>query len=123
MGENRRLRRSTLILAALLVLGALQALSGNAAGWDQSPGRSGAVVVTGNAAVVAAPAALDTRLLTEGRPDRAPRASGHDGLSAARSLGPSPGPSGRRAAATTERAAHPERRSGTRLRGPPPLPV
>jgi len=123
MGGNRRLRASVAALAALLVFAAAPGHSAGAAGWSPSPGRPGAAVAAGNPAVIAAPAAVDTRLLSEGRPERAPWASGREGLSSTRSLGPSPGPSGRRAAATTERAAHPERHSRTRLRGPPRLPI
>jgi hypothetical protein len=112
-----------LLLAAVLLFGTLNAASGDGAGWAGPPGRPDAVVAAASAAAVTAPPALDTRLLAEARAERAPGAWRHDGLSAAGSRGPGSNRSGRRAAAAGERAAHPERRSGTRLRGPPGLPV
>jgi hypothetical protein len=124
MRGNRRLQPSMLILAALLLFGTLNGASaGAAAGWGRSSGRPDAIVAGATTAAVTAPAGLDTRLLGEARAGQGQRASRHDGLSAAGSTGPSSGPSGRRAAAVLERAAHPERRSGTRLRGPPGLSV
>jgi len=121
MGAKRRRPNSMLLLAALLLFGTLNAASGEGAGWGGQPGQP--AVAAANAAALTAPAALDTRLLAEARAERAPRASQHDGLSAAGPRRTEPRPSGRRAAAAVERAAHPERRSGTRLRGPPGLPV
>ncbi|HLJ08872.1 MAG TPA: hypothetical protein VKX24_10050 [Acidimicrobiia bacterium] len=123
MGANRRRPNSMLLLAALLLFGTLNAASGDAAGWAGPSGRPAALVAAANAAALTAPAALDTRLLAEARAERAPGASRHDGLSAAGPRGPGSGRAERRVAAAVERAAHPERRSGTRLRGPPGLPV
>jgi hypothetical protein len=123
MRGNRRLQPSMLILAALLLFGTLNGASAGAAGWGRPSGRPDAIVAGATAAAVTAPAGLDTWLLGEARAGQGQRASRHDGLSAAGSTGPSSGPSGRRAAAVLERAAHPERRSGTRLRGPPGLSV
>lgn len=112
-----------LLLAAVLLFGTLNAASGDGAGWGAPAGRPDAVAAAANAAALTAPAALDSRLLAEARAERAPGASRHDGLSAAGSRGPGSSPSGRQAVAAVERAAHPERRSGTRLRGPPGLSV